>query len=82
MMLRRSRLPLCAFAALLAAPYAGAAQEFDCLIEARQAVEIRSPVEAVIEQVHVRRGDLVLHNLARRALLLRAVPHGTGAALG
>jgi len=29
------------------------------MIEARQAVEIRSPVEAVIEQVHVRRGDTV-----------------------
>src|SRR5262245_35824765 len=29
------------------------------MIEARQAVEIRSPVEAVIEKVHVRRGDTV-----------------------
>ena len=29
------------------------------MIEARQVVEIRSPVEAVIEQVHVRRGDTV-----------------------
>ena len=29
------------------------------MIEARQAVEIRSPVEAVIERVHVQRGDTV-----------------------
>jgi RND family efflux transporter MFP subunit len=40
-------------------PALAAAQEFDCMIEARQAVEIRSPVEAVIERVHVRRGDTV-----------------------
>jgi len=35
------------------------AEEFDCLIEARQNVEIRSPVEAIIESVKVRRGDWV-----------------------
>lgn len=35
------------------------AQAYDCMIEARQAIEIRSPVEAVIDQVHVRRGDTV-----------------------
>lgn len=29
------------------------------MIEARQAIEVRSPVEAVIEQVHVKRGDTV-----------------------
>lgn len=29
------------------------------MIEARQAIEVRSPVEAVIEQVHVRRGETV-----------------------
>ena len=45
-------------AALLFAPPATAA-EFDCMIEARQSVEIRSSVEAVIESVRVRRGDLV-----------------------
>jgi RND family efflux transporter MFP subunit len=33
--------------------------EHDCMIEARQAIEVRSPVEAVIEQVKVRRGDVV-----------------------
>ncbi len=35
------------------------AEEFDCLIEAKQSVEIRSPVEAVIETIRVRRGDYV-----------------------
>ncbi|UCH46876.1 MAG: efflux RND transporter periplasmic adaptor subunit [Betaproteobacteria bacterium] len=35
------------------------ASEFDCLIEARQTVEVRSSVEAVIEKIHVRRGDYV-----------------------
>jgi RND family efflux transporter MFP subunit len=42
---------------MLAAP--AAASEFDCMIEARQTVEIRSSVEAVIESVSVRRGDTV-----------------------
>lgn len=53
------RLFLFACSASLAAPSPAAAQEFDCMIEARQAVEIRSPVEAVIEQVHVKRGATV-----------------------
>ena len=35
------------------------AEEFDCLIEARQTVEIRSPVEGLVESVKVQRGDLV-----------------------
>jgi RND family efflux transporter MFP subunit len=34
-------------------------QDFDCLVEARSTVEIRSPVEGLIEQVHVARGDPV-----------------------
>lgn len=48
--------------AVLAAHPAGAsaALEHDCMIEARQTVEIRSPVEAVIESVKVKRGDLVM----------------------
>jgi RND family efflux transporter MFP subunit len=33
-----------------------AAQEYDCLIEARQSLEIRSSVEGVIDTVHVQRG--------------------------
>lgn len=36
-----------------------AAAEYDCMIEARQAIEIRSPVEAMIESVRVKRGDWV-----------------------
>ena len=35
------------------------AAEHDCMVEARQTVEIRSSVEAVIESVRVQRGDLV-----------------------
>lgn len=47
------------------APAAGAQntltpeRDFDCLVEARATVEIRSPVEGLIEQVHVVRGDSV-----------------------
>lgn len=32
---------------------------YDCMMEARQSIEIRSPVEAIIESVKVRRGDRV-----------------------
>lgn len=46
-------------AGLLLAAAPAAAAEFDCMIEARQMVEIRSSVEAVIETVSVRRGDSV-----------------------
>src|SRR6185436_6307744 len=46
-------------AALMAWAGAAGADEFDCLIEARQKVEIRSSVEAVIESVRVQRGDFV-----------------------
>jgi RND family efflux transporter MFP subunit len=42
----------------VAAP-AIAASEHDCMILPRQQIEIRSPVEAVIESIRVRRGDLV-----------------------
>ena len=45
--------------AVLAASSAAAAPGFDCMIEARQTVEIRSSVEAVIETVKVQRGNLV-----------------------
>jgi RND family efflux transporter MFP subunit len=47
---------LCA-ASLFAA--SATASEFDCMIEARQTVEIRSSVEAVIESVKVQRGGVV-----------------------
>jgi len=57
--------PALRFAALLALwhpAWAGAQESgrpMDCIIEARQTVEIRSPVEALIESVKVQRGDLV-----------------------
>jgi RND family efflux transporter MFP subunit len=38
---------------------AGATEEFDCIVEARQMVDIRSPVEGLIEKVTVERGDPV-----------------------
>jgi len=46
-------------ALILAAPVLVAAAEHDCMIEARQNIEVRSPVEAMIESVRVRRGDSV-----------------------
>ena len=36
---------------------AAPADEFDCLIEPAQVVEVRSPVVGLIQQVHARRGD-------------------------
>ena len=45
--------------AALLAPAAALSAEFDCMIEARQTVEIRSSVEAVIESVKVQRGSMV-----------------------
>lgn len=49
--------------------------QYDCMIEPRQQVEIRSPVEAIIEAIHVRRGDMAakgdvlatLHSAPERA---------------
>ena len=55
-MQRLSNVLACA-AVLLATP--AIAAEYDCMIEARQSLEIRSSVEAVIESVRVRRGDAV-----------------------
>lgn len=43
----------------LAQPAAAARQEFDCLIEPNQVVELRSPVVGLLQQVHARRGELV-----------------------
>lgn len=72
--------PLAARAACLLAcllPGAAAASEYNCLIEAYEAVDVRSPVEALIESIAVRRGDLVkkgqvlvrLESAAERAAL-------------
>lgn len=38
---------------------AWAAQEFDCLIEPAQVVEVRSPVVGLLQQVHAGRGDTI-----------------------
>jgi RND family efflux transporter MFP subunit len=46
-------------AAALALPAVGAAQEFDCIIEARQTVDIRSPVDGLIESLGAERGQVV-----------------------
>jgi RND family efflux transporter MFP subunit len=35
------------------------AGEFDCVIDPRQVLEIRSPIEGLIDRVHVDRGDIV-----------------------
>jgi len=50
--------PALLFAAVLAAAPA-VANEFDCIIEARQMVDIRSPVEGLISNVAVERGEVV-----------------------
>src|SRR5262245_10243344 len=46
-------------ALLLGAGSTRAQSEYNCMIEAKQAIEIRSPVEAMIESVRVKRGDPV-----------------------
>ncbi len=55
----RRRLRALALPLGLIASSAGAG-EFDCVIDPRQVVEIRSPVEGVIEKLSVDRGDFVL----------------------
>jgi len=47
------------FMSFIAAGSALAASEHDCMILPRQQIEIRSPVEATIESIRVRRGDVV-----------------------
>jgi RND family efflux transporter MFP subunit len=60
----RAILAACA-ALLAAAPVLAdedapdASRDYDCLIEARQSIDVRTSVEGVIEAVHVQRGDLV-----------------------
>ena len=45
---------------LLAAPaFAAPAADYDCIIEAAQTVEIRSPVVGILERVHARRGEAI-----------------------
>ena len=58
-----SHVRFAVLAGWLAAAFSAAApaqsNEFDCLIEARQQVDVRSSAEGVIESVLVRRGDIV-----------------------
>lgn len=70
-------LPLAAVAAALlmhaapaavAAPAAARANEFDCLIEPSQTIEVRSPVAGVIEKVFVERGAVVKRGMPLVAL--------------
>jgi RND family efflux transporter MFP subunit len=56
--LRGMRFAAMAWAAV-AATGAAQAGEFDCVIEPRQVLELRSPVEGLIETMAVDRGDLV-----------------------
>jgi RND family efflux transporter MFP subunit len=51
------RLPAALAACMLAA--SASAAEYNCLIEAYESVDVRSPVEALIESILVRRGDVV-----------------------
>lgn len=44
---------------LVGMPAQASSSEFDCLIEPAQTVELRSPVVGILQQVHVRRGQLV-----------------------
>lgn len=55
-------------AAGVAALPAARADEYDCMIEARQSIEVRSPVDGVIETIHVRRGDRVKRGQALATL--------------
>lgn len=55
--MRPTVLPACGAALMLAT--SAAAADYDCLIEARQQVDIRSPVEAVVESVLIQRGETV-----------------------
>jgi len=55
----RRALPLALLAAALLGSAPGRANEFDCIIEARQMVDIRSPVEGLISSVAVERGEAV-----------------------
>lgn len=61
-MWQRPWMPFVALAVPLMNPalaHAAAPGEYDCLIEASQVVEIRSPVSGLIERINVERGGLV-----------------------
>jgi RND family efflux transporter MFP subunit len=48
-----------ALLALLSLPLSAPAADFDCVIEPKQVIEVRSPIEGLIERVNVDRGDRV-----------------------
>ena len=50
---------LAASPALLSLGAAAAPVDFDCIIEAAQTVEIRSPVVGLLQKVHARRGEMI-----------------------
>ena len=61
---RQAAIRLAALVAVVAWPPGAALAaanpaEFDCLIEANQVVELRSPVVGLLQQVHARRGESV-----------------------
>ena len=51
--------PLFLIPLLAAAAFAAPAADYDCIIEAAQTVEIRSPVVGILERVHARRGEAI-----------------------
>ena len=54
----RCRSPF-GFALLAGACAAALAGDFDCVIEPRQVLELRSPIEGLIERINVDRGDFI-----------------------
>ncbi len=56
---RRRSINIFLASVLCAIPGIVSAQNFDCLIEPRQVVEIRPGTQGIIEKVHVERGDAV-----------------------
>lgn len=58
-MKRATLRSLCAAGLALPALAPAFAGEFDCVIEPRKTLELRSPIEGLVERVNVDRGDLV-----------------------
>jgi RND family efflux transporter MFP subunit len=56
-------------AAAASAGHAAGAAPFDCLIEPSQVIEVRTPVEGLIDKVHVQRGDTIRRGQALVELL-------------
>lgn len=57
--MRTARCPEVLAALALLAPAAATAGEFDCVIEPRRTIEVRAPLEGLIDKVNVDRGDTV-----------------------